>query len=453
MKRNKSLVWSLLVPAVLIVTPVFSQDDLYYDPSTDASSKPVYSDSYREDNNVTRQYREDDYYDEDEYAYEYSSRIRRFHQPVRTIDYYDPFFVDMWYYDPFFMPGASIYIGGYNDYWRWRRWNRWNRVNAWAFYDPWGWGNPYNTWGWGWNRPWGWGAWNNPYVFNNYYYDPYWTWNGFNPYYCPGNVWVNSHYYYDNGGGFNNGGGYTPRTYTGPRRGGTTVNPGYARLTSTDKDRATPNRLVANDGKSPVIELPSRPNGRNTTGATRGPEPTGATDRSGVNRPTRSTTEPVRTNDRPARDVTPNRNDRPARDVTPNRNDRPSRDVTPERETRPSRDVTPSRETTPNRDTRPSRETTPNRETRPSREASPSRGGGSIDDRRGDSRPARRAEPSNDRPSRSEPSYDRPSRSNDRSFQPSRSSDGGGSRSSSGSSGSSGSSRSSSGSSGRGGRN
>ena len=175
MKGNKFLPWNLLMLAAFFAMPAFAQDDLYYDPSTDAPAPPVYDDSRQEDSKITKQYSDDDYYDEDEYAYEYSSRIRRFHRPVQTVDYYDPFFVDMWNYDPFYMPGASIYVGGYNDYWRWRSWNRWQRYNRWSFYDPY-WGSPYNSWGFGWNRPWGggWGggAWNNPYVFNNNYNDP-----------------------------------------------------------------------------------------------------------------------------------------------------------------------------------------------------------------------------------------------------------------------------------------
>lgn len=146
MKKNKSLMWSLLVAsAVLIGLPAFAQDDLYYDPATDATYTPAYDDNtYREDSKITQRYKGDDGYYEDEYAYEYSSRIRRFHQPVQTIDYYDPFFVDLWFYDPFYLPGATIYVGGYNDYWRWRRWNRWHRYNSWSFYDPY-WGGGFNS--------------------------------------------------------------------------------------------------------------------------------------------------------------------------------------------------------------------------------------------------------------------------------------------------------------------
>lgn len=384
MKNMKSLMWSLLTAVVVMLNvPAQAQDDLYYDPATDGSyNQPVNEENYREDSKVTRQYRDDDEYYEDEYAYEYSSRIRRFHRPVQVIDYYDPFFVDMWFYDPFYMPGATIYIGNSwaNDYWRWRRWNRWNRWNSWAFYDPYG-GYGFNSWGWGWNRPWGWGGgWNNPYVYNNYYYDPYWTWNGYNPYYCPGNAWVNNNYYWNNTGG-NTGGGYTPRTYTGVRRTGTTVNPGYARLASNNTTQ--PNRLSASNN-APVIEM-SRPNGRAVSNGG-GKAPDGSVnDRSGA----RPTTAPGsgRTGSETRRPVDNGRTTKPesanpGREVTPNREVRPSREVTPDRETPPSR-----REVTPSREERPSR-----REMTPSRERSY--------DRSSDDRPARRSEPAA-RPSRS----------------------------------------------------
>lgn len=280
MKRNMALIWSLLMATTVFMgVPAMAQDDLYYDPATDGAYRPPADDNeYREENRITKQYRDDDYY-EDEYAYEYSSRIRRFHRPVEVIDYYDPFFVDLWFYDPFYQPGATIYIGGYNDYWQWRRWNRWNRWNSWSLYDPY-WGAGYNTWGWGWNRPWGWNTWNNPYVWNNYYYDPYWTWNGYNPYYCPGNVWVNNNYYWNNSGEYNNG-GYSPKTYySGVRRSGTTVNPGYARLASGNTT-TKPNRLAVSTTKAPVIELQNRPNGRLETGGTKAPSG-GVSQRSGT---------------------------------------------------------------------------------------------------------------------------------------------------------------------------
>lgn len=416
--KNKSLIWMLLaVFTVALNVPLIAQDDLYYDPATDSKPVQTYEENYDEPSNVTRRYDGDDqnYYDEDDYAYEYSSRIRRFHRPARAIDYYDPFFVDLWYYDPFFLPGASIYTYGFNDYWTWRRWQRWQRWNAWNSWSfGWGWNNwGWNNWGWG---GYGWNAWNNPFVWNNYYYDPYWTWNGCNPYY--GNVWVNNNYYYNNG----NNGGYRPQTYTGPRRHGTSVNPGYARLTNGNN----PGRLVVADKGAPVIDMKNRPSGRVIEKETA--QPAGRVSPSTTGRkPTDATANPTQagrgqSNDKQLETNRPAAETRPSGEVAPDNDTRPSRrPSTQPAETRPSRneETRPSRQ--PREETRPSRS---NEETRPSR----SRGSGV------ESRPSRS---SGDRPSRSIES--RPSRSNDSGgggriqSSPSRSS-GGNSGSSSGSS-------------------
>lgn len=431
--KNKSLIG--MFPALVVLAlnvPANAQDDLYYDPSTD--NRPVqttkYEETYEEPNNVTRRYDGDDeyYYEEDDYAYEYSSRIRRFHRPSNGVDYYDPLFVDLYYYDPFFLPGASIYTYGYNDYWRWRRWQRWNRWNAWNPYNPW------NSYGFGWNS-WGgfyggggfgyggYNAWNNPWVWNNYYYDPYWTWNGCNPYY--GNAWVNNNYYYNNNSGNNNG--YRPQTYTGPRHGGTTVNPGYARLANGTGSNG---RLVASDKSAPVIEM-ARPNGR--TNLEKAPTDK-AVDQRGTNptRPTTGARDPNATDGR-------NRVEQQTDKARPTREDQPSRDVTPSR--RPTQEPTetrPSRQ--PAQETRPSRQ--PSQETRPARdtETRPSRPSGDSNEKARPSRPS-----SQDRPSRNVESN--PSRSENRgtkmeSGSSGRSSSGSGSSGGSRSGGSSGGSRS-----------
>lgn len=443
--KNKSLIWMLPALFVLaLIAPAYAQDDLYYDPSTDTKPVPKYEETYDEPNNVTRRYDGDDeYYEEDDYAYEYSSRIRRFHRPAYGVDYYDPLFVDLYYYDPFFLPGASIYTYGYGDYWAWRRWQRWQRWNAWNPWNPWsgyGWGLGWNSWT-GWNVGFGWGgwnAWNYPGVWNNYYYDPYWTWNGCNPYY--GNVWVNNNYYYNNNnGGYN---GHRPQTYTGPRRGGTVVNGGYARL---NNGTGSNGRLVAIDKEAPVIEL-TRPNGRTNIEKAPTGKPVERSTPSDSRKPTGVSKDPNTIEGRnPAgRDVEksrPGRETAPNNDVTPSR--RPSRDTetrpSRQEETRPSRDI----ETRPSR--QPSQETRPSRqeETRPSRNIErPSRS------ERGNNEAARPSRPSSeDRPTRNIES--RPSRSNDSGG---RSWDSGSPSRSSGSSGSSGSSRSG-GSSGGGSKN
>ncbi len=396
--RNIRL-FSLLLFGLALSVGAWAQDDLYYDPTTD---RRTYESRSREQNNVTRRVYDDEYdYYDDGYDFEYSSRIRRFHRPLRIVDYYDPFFVDMWMYDPFFTPGVTIYVGGFADYWMWRRWMRWRAWNAWAWNDPfWGWG--FNTWGWGW------GAWNhpwyNPWVWNSYFYDPYWVWNGYNPYFCPTNVWINNNYFFNNPSA-NRPGGYAPRTYTGPRRGGTEVSPGYARIVS---NTAPADRLAAPRAGAEVIELkPQRPSGRaDVAPAEPMPRYPARTDEGGV-RPTtppRSDSEGVRPDGRRP-EATPAEPYRPGRGMQPERTpreaapERPARPMTPERAPRTEPDVRserPGREATepqrlPRRDERPAREYTPQR-----REA-PRSNDGSYD------RPARSPE---SRPTT--PSYERP---------------------------------------------
>lgn len=439
--KNKSLIRMLpAVVALAFVSPALAQDDLYYDPSTDSRPVPTSEQTYEEPNNVTRRYDDsgdDQYYEEDDYAYEYSSRIRRFHRPASAVDYYDPFFVDLYHYDPYYLPGASIYTyGGYGDYWAWRRYQRWRSWNSWNPWNPYagyGWGVGWNSWsGWGVNAGWGGGGfnpWYSPNVWNRYYYDPYWTWNGYNPYYdnfCGASY---GHYYYNNQNYYNNGnnnGGYQPRTYTGPRRGGTTVNRnGYARLTNGTGSNG---RLLAADNSAPSIEMKSRPNGRATVDKAT-PSTGQAIDRATQSSNGRGSTPVTRD---PASNVNGRNSDktektRPTRDIDTDAASprRPSQGT----ETRPSR----SEETRPTRreETRPSR----SEETRPTRQPAQ------------ETRPSRPS--SEDRPSRSGGGTEtRPSRSND-SGGSSRSWDSSPSRSSGSSSGSSGSSgsRSSGGSS------
>ncbi|MCY7330193.1 MAG: hypothetical protein LH618_16700 [Saprospiraceae bacterium] len=353
--KNKSLLWMLLACFTLALSaPAQAQDDLYYDPATVKQVSPNNNNNnnnngdnnYDEGSNVTRRYSNDDdaYHDDDDYAYEYSSRIRRFHRPSPVVDYYDPYHVDLYNYDPYFLPGNSIYTHGYNDYWTWRRWQRWNRWNRWNSFNP-GWGgNAFSPWGWN-SGFGGFNAWNSPSVFNNYYYDPYWTWNGCNPYY--NNGWANNNYFnnnshYNNNNNNNNGGengDYRPQTYTGVRRNGSSVNPGYTRISENGNGR-----LTTSNKNSPVIEMKSRPNGRTMTGK----EPTQAerakptTNR----RPTNTPNGEVR-----GRNTTPT--ERPGR-TSPTQTERPR--TTPRSETTPSRRP-PTEETTPRQreETRPSR--------------------------------------------------------------------------------------------------
>jgi hypothetical protein len=288
---NKSLLWmslALLLPA--LQSSVYGQDDLYYEtPTKTRPTTTEYVDDNNQPSNVTKRYDNDDaYYEDDDYAYEYSSRIRRFHRPATTVNYYDPAYVDLYNYDPYYLPGATIYTYGYNDYWTWRRWNRWNRWNRWSFVD-FGWG--YNSWGynsWGLGvgySPFGYGgfggfggygynSWNNPYIFNNYYYDPYWTWNGYNPYYCQNNYYYGGNHYYNDGNNNNGNGGHNSQTYTGVRRNGTNINPGYARINGNDRLSAP---VKAN---TPSLDLNNRPNGRSAIQTANVP---GTSDRGGLN--------------------------------------------------------------------------------------------------------------------------------------------------------------------------
>jgi uncharacterized membrane protein YgcG len=482
MKIHSFFAWFLTAVLMASFAPSTSaQDDLYYDPSTD---RPVLIETTTTTTTTTNAYEvptesnpvayDDESYDyEDEYDYQYSSRIRRFHRNVNVVEYYDPFYTDIYFYDPFFSPGTSIYVTNYNDY------SFFNRHRRRAYWNDWGWGNSYyggyNSWCL-WNRPsyawgnngWGFnGGWGNTYVFNNYYYDPYWTINGYNPYHCQSNSWNSNQYYYNNNNNYynhNNDNGHKPSTYTGVRRGGTTVNPGYVRI---DDGKG---RLASSD-KSPggVVELRGQKNGRkivsdnepaavdrngNTRGNTTSPAPrpeTGRTPRTesvekstDTRAPRTERTEPVR----PSRTETEPSRPTKTEPVRPSRQEsEPVRT-----ETRPSRrtetePVRPSRqESEPTRtETRPSRrqESEPTRskeETRPSRrqetttEPRPSRRNNETSS---ESRPSRSESRSESRPSRTESS---PSRSE------TRSNESGSSRSSgSSNSGSSGSSRSSSG--------
>lgn len=422
-EKNKSLFWMLLAFFIAgLYTPVHAQDDLYYDPATDAAPAPAVTNNndnteYREPSNITRRYDQDDYYDEDDdYAYQYSSRIRRFHRPAPAIDYYDPFFVDLYYYDPYFLPGNSIYTYGYNDYWSWRRWNRAQRWNSWS---SWGVGPIWSSWGWS-SCYSGYNAWNNPWAFNNYYYDPYWTWNGYNPYY--GNAWSNNDYYYNNNGGNNNNNGYQPKTYTGVRTHGSTVNPGYARI--ADNNGSLGRLAVQKDG--PVLQT-SRSNRSTSRDVVKDVEPARTTtnpmDRTRAaeestsgRRPDDRMNAPTNTNGRNAEQP---ESTRPTREPAPRRNDA---------ETRPPRTEKPTRTETPTRRSEPT--TSPRNEERTRSNDRPSR---TEERSRSNSTPARTQESSPTRTESSSPrSYD--SGSSSRSSSGSNNSSSGSSKSNSGSS-------------------
>jgi hypothetical protein len=79
------------------------QQDDYTQPESSSSS------SYSDGQGNT--YVTNNYYD-DYYSYEYSSRMRRFYNPVYGVNYYDPFYTNQYWYD--YSPaswGVSIYLG------------------------------------------------------------------------------------------------------------------------------------------------------------------------------------------------------------------------------------------------------------------------------------------------------------------------------------------------------
>ena len=211
-------------------------DDLYYDYRKDEgigkkTSTVSYNDDYRnEDESYQDEYDNDEYSNYDEYAY--SSRIRRFHQPVVTSRYYSSF--DSWWYDDYYNDSyygyngnnsVNIFIGSsfgnWNRPWGFNSWNNWN--NGWGY-------NSWNTW----NRPWGWNSWNSCPNYgwgNNIYYG--------NVFY--GNNWNGNNNWNNNGwNNWNNGYESSNKSY-GSRKGGS--------LTSSVKGRnASPRREVVSGG-------------------------------------------------------------------------------------------------------------------------------------------------------------------------------------------------------------
>ena len=153
-------------------------DDLYFDPDTD---KDFYSNAVVVNDQPATASRNESVasdFDEDDYGYYYSSRIRRYDRSYRGFDYYSPAYTDAFYYDPFLTPGMSIYAVNNSFFYRPRvntvwvttpvygggfvvtpvtTFNRWNRgfgFNSWnrGFGNPWG--NPWGP-GAGFGSPWG----------------------------------------------------------------------------------------------------------------------------------------------------------------------------------------------------------------------------------------------------------------------------------------------------------
>lgn len=199
-----------------------NDDDVYYTPSEDAysqsgtssntSSNTAPPEDYtsasdnsgqdqdsdqqnRSGGNVTNNYYDIDYDYDDYYDYAYASRIRRFHSPIYSYGYYDPWYTNYyWYtYDPVYY-GSSIYLG-----------------YSWWYPSPWNWSFGWNSYS-GWNFGWSWGY--SPYYYGGCghgyygvnYYNPYAYgyghsyWNGYNNGYWNGyydGLYASNNYYYN----------------------------------------------------------------------------------------------------------------------------------------------------------------------------------------------------------------------------------------------------------------
>lgn len=175
MKKKTLLLFALATVGFLGGEAWAQYDDLLFD-----GVERNYSKSYTRhmkkksasNSNVVKNYNDDRYVDD--YDYNYSSRIRRFHRPARGFNYYSDYYVDRYYYDPRWGGGYSIYI----------------HSNSWSPYytynSSWGW-NPYGTYG-GWSPHNNYNPYFNPccghFAYNNYGFNPNWS-NPYNPYYNP----------------------------------------------------------------------------------------------------------------------------------------------------------------------------------------------------------------------------------------------------------------------------
>jgi hypothetical protein len=173
--------------------------------------EPAYSqtETYTDPNGTT--YITNEYYSN----FDYSSRIRRFHQPYCFDNYYSDYYTDPYFYDPYYS-GLSLSLG-FSWGWGSLGWG-WGYPNYgyYPYWDPWySWYNPYYSWGWpyyGYGSYWQ-GYWDGYYDGlggGGYYYDDYASW-----YFGP----RNSH-------GSTNSSNYRGRSYDGDNQSAGNVNPG-----------------------------------------------------------------------------------------------------------------------------------------------------------------------------------------------------------------------------------
>ncbi|WP_373549495.1 hypothetical protein [Haliscomenobacter sp.] len=231
MKLLLKLSMLLLLFGVSATAALAQYDDVYYDP--ERNNNRTYTERRQVQPKTTPAQTEeyvDENYDEEEYDYYYTSRIRRFHRPYAGFNYFDPVYVDAYYYDAFARPGVAVLI--YDDpfgYYGFNRMSRFNRWNGWA-YGGWNRFNRMNSWNsWGnydpycmWSNPglsFGFNRWNS-FGMNNWnsfgFGNPYWANSGwFN---TP--TWGNNNYYNNNNYYTNNQGENNRNIYNGPRTGG-----------------------------------------------------------------------------------------------------------------------------------------------------------------------------------------------------------------------------------------
>jgi hypothetical protein len=389
-------IFPILIALLSTVSLKAQYDDVYYDPSRDArkttrtESRNTPATTRNNDDNSASDY--DDQYDQSEYYeyddeyddYQYSSRIRRFHRPVRGFSYYDLTYVDYYYYDPFYYdrmfarPSFNISFGNsyFNRYDRFNRWNNslwynryWNNYCAFNSWDTWGMPS------WGMNR------------FNSGYYDPY-GYNNFNGF---GNSYGSNGYYpYRNGhytsNNYNNNGNNVGINANNPSR-GRTYSP---RSNSTLAEPVSPTGTVRNGRSEQTTNQraeSARLNNRgekagNTGGATSPREPGLVAPENGTRTNGRQKYSTESSDTRPTAAERPNRsrneiNTEGGEVTTPQRSELPTRQrrteserpqVTQERpryEERPNRTYEPrnTESERPARTERPSRET-PRTETR-----------------------------------------------------------------------------------------
>lgn len=274
----KQIIISALWIASLALIPFGVQaqyDDLYYNPNdySETTSTSSYVNSSQDLSFGDSQYDDQSYEHFDDYDFYYSSRIRRFHRPVRSLDFYDPYFVDLAYYG-YARPGVTIYVTSYP--YRARGYHHYHHYDP--FYNPYySWHRPYRPY-----RPFGYGSYSYGYGYG------YSSWGGYGYSPCPV-FYSSSHYYSNNYYNYNNnnsssqpndvssrGAHYGPRSTAG----GTTGRTG--RAVNSDEGVTAPN---------PSEERTALGNNRDNTAENR----TGNQLSGEIQRPTRTQGEPAST--------------------------------------------------------------------------------------------------------------------------------------------------------------